>query len=136
MSLFKRVLTGQGAQLPGIYAQGSGYIGNHIPAVIATDAALTLTTAQLAGGLVQFTGFSAGRAVTVPTAANLLLAAPDMDIGDSFSVIASVTTAFAATWTANTGVTITGRTTLPASTTSQLITVTRTGAATFTWHAS
>lgn len=136
MSLFKRVLTGQGASLPGIYAQGQGLFANLIPTAIATDAALTLTTAQMAGGLVQFTGFTAGRAVTVPTAAQLNAACPDMDIGDSFTIFASVTVAFAATWTANTGVTIAGRTTLPASTVLQTITVTKTGAATYTWFAS
>lgn len=136
MSLFKRVLTGQGANLPGIYAQSQGLFANLGSGLIATDAALTLTTAQLAAGIVIFTGFSAGRAVTVPTAASLNLAAPDMDIGDSFSFFASVTTAFAATWTANTGVILAGRATLPASTTLQVITVTKTGAAAFTWTAS
>lgn len=136
MSLFKRVLTGQGANLPGIYAQSQGLFANLLPTLIATDAALTLTIAQIAGGLVVFTGFSAGRAVTVPTAANLNLAAPDMDIGDSFSFFASMTPAFAATWTANTGVTLAGRATLPASTVLQVITVTKTGAAAFTWTAS
>lgn len=134
MSLLNRVLTGQGANLP---ALGSpGLYAKLLPSLIATDAALTLSTAQLAGGLVVFTGFTAGRAVTVPTAANLNLAAPDMDIGDSFSFFASVTAAFAATWTANTGVTLAGRATLPASSTLQVITVTKTGAATFTWTVS
>ncbi len=136
MGLFKRVLVGQGANLPGIYAQGQGLFANLIPTLISTDAALTLTTAQMAGGLVVFTGFTAGRAVTVPTAAQLNAACPDMDVGDSFSILASVTAAFAATWTANTGVTIAGRTTLPASSTLQVITVTKTDASTFTWTAS
>ena len=136
MSLFKRVLTGQGAGLPNIYAPGNGLFANLIPTLISTDAALTLTTAQMVGGLVIFTGFTAGRAVTTPTATQILAAAPDMDIGDSFSFFASVTTAFAATWTAGTGITLTGRATLPASTVLQVITVTRTGAATFTWNAS
>lgn len=134
MSLINRVLTGQGAGLPVLGS--AGLYAKLIPTLIATDAALTLTTAQIANGLVIFTGFTAGRAVTVPTAANLNLAAPDMDIGESFSFLASVTTGFAATWTANTGVTIAGRTTLPASSTLQVITVTKTGAAAFTWTAS
>ena len=136
MSLFKRILTGQGANLPNIYAQGVGYVGNHIPSLIATDAALTLTVAQLTGGMVIFTNFTAGRAVTTPTAAFILAAAPDMDIGDSFSFFASVTTAFAGTWTAGVGVTLAGRATLPASTVLQLVTVTKTGAAAVTWTAS
>lgn len=136
MGLFKRVLTGQGANLPGIYSPGNGLFANLIPTAIATDTALTLTTAQMAGGLVVFTGFTAGRAVTVPTAAQLNAACPDMDIGDSFSFFAAVTAAFAATWTANTGVTIAGRTTLPASSTLQVITVTKTGASAYTWTAS
>lgn len=136
MSLFKRLLTGQGAGLPGIYAQGQGLFANLIPTLIATDAALTLTVAQMAGGLVTFTGFTAARAVTTPTAAQILAACPDMDIGDSFSFFASVTAAFAANWTAGAGVTLTGRASLPASTTLQVITVTKTGAATVTWNAS
>lgn len=136
MSLFKRVLVGQGASLPGIYAQGQGLFANLIPTLIATDAAIGLTTQQMAGGLVVFTGFTAGRAVTVPTGAQITAACPDMDVGDSFSILASVTVAFAATWTANTGVTIAGRTTLPASSTLQVITVTKTGTNTYTWTAS
>jgi hypothetical protein len=134
--MFKRVLTGQGAGLPGIYAQGKGLYANLIPTLIATDAALTLTLAQMAGGLVTFTGFSAGRAVTTPTAAAILAAEPDMDVGDSFSFLASVTTAFAGTWTAGVGVTLTGRATLPASSTLQVITVTKLSATTVSWNAS
>ena len=136
MSLFKRVLTGQGANLPGIYAQSQGLYANLAPQLIATDAALTLTIAQMAGGLVIFTGFTAGRAVTTPTAAQILAAAPDMDIGDSFSFFASVTPAFAATWTAGVGVTLAGRATLPASTVLQVITVTKLSATTVSWNAS
>lgn len=136
MSLMKRVLTGQGAGLPSIYAQAAGLFANLLPKLIATDAALTLLTADIAGGQVTFTGFTAARAVTTPTAAQILAAAPDMDIGDSFSFFASVTTAFAANWTAGAGVTLAGRATLPASSTLQVITVTKTGAATVTWTAS
>lgn len=136
MSLFKRVLTGQGANLPGIYAQGQGMFANLIPTLIATDAALTLTTAQMAGGLVVFTGLTVARAITVPTAAQITAACPDMDVGDSFSILASVTGAGSVTWTANTGVTLAGRATLPAAGLLQVIAVTKTGANTYTWTAS
>lgn len=99
---------------------------------IATDANLTLLAADIAGGLVRFSSFSAGRNVTTDTAANILAANPWMDIGDSFEVMVSVTPAFAATYVAGAGVTLAGRATTPASSNSVVV-VTKTGAATVTW---
>jgi hypothetical protein len=58
-----------------------------------------------------------------------------MDIGDSFSIIVSVVPAFAGTWTAGVGVTLSGRATTPASSWS-IVTVTKTAAATVTWNVS
>ena len=98
---------------------------------IATDAALTLTAAQIAGGLVQFSSFSAGRVVTTDTAANILAANPWMDIGDSFEVDVSCLAAFAATWGAGAGVTLAGRATTPASSSTKTI-WTKTSATTMT----
>lgn len=99
---------------------------------IATDANQVLTAAQIAGGLVRFSGFTAGRQVTTDTAAAILAANPWMDIGDSFEVDVSVTPAFAATWAAGAGVTLAGRATTPASSWSKVV-VTRSGAATVLW---
>lgn len=134
--LFKRTRITAGLSGGGIEELtrgGSGMLSNLRPEIIATNADLTLTVAQMSGGLVQFSSFSAGRAVTTPTAALILAACPDMDIGDSFSIIVSCVAAFAATWTAGAGVTLTGRATTPASSWS-IITVTKLSATTVSWN--
>ena len=108
-------------------------LGNPDPTAIATDANLTLTIDNIAGGAVQFTGFSAGRTITTPTAIQLAAAAPDMDIGDSIILIVSVIPAFAATWAAGVGITLAGRATVAASSWN-LVQIVKTGAAAFTWR--
>jgi hypothetical protein len=113
--------------------QGDGMLSHFSPAVVATDANATMTVTQMAGGFVQYTGFTAGRTITTPTAALFLAANPDMDIGDSYAFIVSTVNAFAVTWAAGTGVTIAGRTTVPASSYS-IVVVTRTGASTVEWR--
>ena len=105
-------------------------VGRNIT-TIATDANLTLTADQMAGGIVRFSSFSAGRTVTTDTAVAILAQNPWMDIGDSYEIVVSSTAAFAATWAAGTGVTLAGRATTPASSYS-IIVVTKTGAATVT----
>lgn len=135
MSLFNRVQSTTRAGLPEVGRAGQGFLGNLTPVIVAADANATLTVAQMSGGLIQYTGFTAGRTLTVPTAAQILVAAPDMDIGDSFSFIVSVVPAFAGTWVTAAGVTLTGRATVPASSWS-LITVTRTATAVVTWNVS
>lgn len=133
--LFKRVKLMTQGSLPQISRLGAGLFANITVSSVATDANVTMTVTQMAGGMVQYTGFSAGRTVTTPTAALILAQCPDMDIGDSFSFIVSVVPAFAATWAAGTGVTLSGRTTTPASSWS-VVTVTKTAAATVTWNVS
>lgn len=98
---------------------------------VAADANRTLTAADLAGGLIQFTGFTAGRTLTLDTAANILAANPWMDIGDSFRVDVSIVPAFAGTLATGTGVTLAGKTAVPASGYNTLV-ITKTGAATVT----
>ena len=98
---------------------------------ISADANAILTVAAMAGGLIQFTGFTAGRTLTTDTAANIIAANPWMDIGDTFEVDISITTAFAGTYAAGAGVTLAGRATALASSISKIL-VTRTGAATVT----
>lgn len=133
--LFKRPeITCYGQELTGRGGQGMGEISNIRVQSIATDANITLTVSDLAGGAVLFTGFTAGRNITTPTAAAILAAAPDMDIGDSFAFTLSVTPAFAGTYVANTGVALAGRTTLQASSSAYVI-VTKTSATTVTWTA-
>lgn len=130
--LFQRALIAGQNSLPMPMRQGTGLMGNMDISTIATDANLTLTVAQMGGGAVQFTSFSAGRTVTTPTAALILAAAPDMDIGDTFTLLVSCVAAFAATWAAGTGVTLAGRATTPASSYSVVV-VKKTSATTVTW---
>lgn len=115
--------------------QGDGCFDQINWTAIATDANLTLTVDQISGGGVQFTSFSAGRTVTTPTAALILAAAPDMDVGDSFSFYVSAVAAFAATWAAGTGVTLAGRATTPASSWS-IVTVKKLSSTTVEWRVS
>lgn len=130
--LFQRALIAGQNSLPMPMRQGTGLMGNMDISTIATDANLTLTVAQMGGGAVQFTSFSAGRTVTTPTAALILAAAPDMDIGDTFVLLVSCVAAFAATWAAGTGVTLAGRATTPASSYSVVV-VKKTSSTTVTW---
>ena len=113
--------------------QGEGLLAFLSPVVIATDANATLTVAQLAGGFIQFTGFTAGRTITTPTAALIPAANPDMDIGDSLSLLVSVVPAFAGTYVAGTGVTLAGRATTPASSFSWIV-ITKLSATTVEWR--
>ena len=94
---------------------GDGFIANPLITTVATDAAVTVAVAAVLGGVLQYTGFSAGRVITTPTAADLIAAMPDMDIGDTYYFVTSITTAFAGTWAAGADVTLAGRATTPAS---------------------
>ena len=86
-----------------------------VPQIISADAADTLTVAKIAAGALVYTGFTATRALTTDTAANIIAAFPAMDVGDSVALSIGITTAFTGTITAGTGVTLAGRTTCVAS---------------------
>ena len=113
---------------------GDGSTWAPVLVVVATDAAYQVTPADLAAGAIQFTGFTAGRALTVPLGTLIEAAFPEMDVGDSIAFKASVVPAFAGTWTAAAGVTIAGRTTLPASS-SQDVLIRKTALNTYVWTA-
>ena len=113
-------------------ARNGDTILNPVITTVTADAADTLTVAKIAGGVVQYTGFSAGRVLTTDTAANILAAYPALDVGDSIHLVVSVTPAFAGTYAAGAGVTLAGRATTPASSYS-LIYITKTSATTVTW---
>ena len=131
--LFKRAqITSYGNELPQRAAGGSGEVSILSVKSITTDANAALTVADLSGGAVLFTAWSAGRTITVPTAALILASAPDMDIGDSFSVTLSIQTAFAGTYAASAGVTYAGKATIAASSSAYCV-VTKTSATTVTW---
>jgi hypothetical protein len=128
------VLTdGLNGGLPKRASPGDGFMANPIVTTNAADANAVLTVENIAGGVVQFTGFTAGRTITTPAAAAILAAAPDMNIGDAFAIKISVIPAFAGTYAAGAGVTLIGRATTPASSSSDVL-VTRTGAATVSWN--
>lgn len=133
--LFKRVMATNAAGLPQVSRQGLGLLANIDITSKTTDADHTITVAEMSGGMIYYSALSAGRAVTTPTAALILAACPDMDIGDSFSFFVSIQDAFAITWAAGVGVTLVGRATTPASSWS-LITVTKLSATTVQWHVS
>ncbi len=131
--LFKRVqYTAGGQEIPGKSSVGTGLIGNVSITSKTTDANHTITVAEMAGGVIYYSALSAGRTVTTPTAALILDAAPDMDIGDTFMLIVSIQDAFAIAWAAGAGVTLDGRATTPASSNS-IIVVEKTSATTVKW---
>ena len=86
-----------------------------VPTIITADAADTLSVTKLAAGLLAYTGLTAGRNLTVDTAANILAAFPNMDIGDSVSVTVGISTAFALTLVTAAGITLKGKATVAAS---------------------
>lgn len=135
--LFKRVqLTAHNnGGLPERSRQGAGLFSNVKIAKKTTDANHTMTIDEMSGGMVYYSALSAGRVVTTPTAVDILAAATDMDIGDSFQFIVSIQDAFAITWGAGVGVTLDGRATTPASSWS-VVTVTKLSATTVEWHVS
>ena len=132
--LFKRGrITSYGNDLPQPSGAGSGTIENIAVAAIAADANYTFTIADMAGGAVQFTAFTAGRNLTTPTAAQILAVCPDMDIGDAFTLYVSIVTAFAGTYVAGANVTLAGRATTPASSFS-IVVVKKLSATTVEWR--
>ena len=129
---FKRVVVRDGGNVPGPMGIASGLLSNIQPVEVTADANQTITVGQMSAGAVFFTGFSAGRNLTVPTAAAINATFEGMDIGDSITMLVSIQDAFADTWVANTGVTLRGRATTPASGWSMVCCV-KTAAATFDW---
>lgn len=111
---------------------GDGSTWNPVLQTVATDAADTILAAEIAGGAIQYTGFTAGRNLTTDSAANILAAFPEMDIGDSIHLVVSCVAAFAGTYVAGAGVTLTGRATTPASSKSDIL-ITKTSSTTVTW---
>lgn len=130
--LFKRPLIEAGTVMPAKMRAGDGFLGNPVVTEKTTNADHTITVAEMSTGVLYYSALSAGRAVTTPTAALILAAAPDMDIGDSFVFLVSIQDAFAITWTAGADVTLAGRATTPASSSTWIV-VTKTSATTVTW---
>jgi hypothetical protein len=132
MGIFKRALVQDGTGVMAKALAGTGTLGNIAPVEVTADTAQTITVGQMSAGAVFFTGFSAGRNLTTPTAAQINAVADGMDIGDSIQFFVSIQDAFAGTWVAGSGITLRGRATTPASSWSCVVVV-KTGAATFDW---
>jgi hypothetical protein len=130
--LFKRSLISNASLMPTPMRAGDGFLGNPVVTEKTTNADHTITVAEMSTGVLYYSALSAGRAVTTPTAALILAAAPDMDVGDSFVFLVSIQDAFAITWVAGSGVTLAGRTTTPASSSTWIV-VTKTSDTTVTW---
>jgi hypothetical protein len=130
--LFKRTLIDTGSSMAAKMRAGDGFLGNPTITETTINANHTVTVAEMATGVLYYSALSAGRNATTPTAALILEAAPDMDVGDSFCFLVSIQDAFALTWVAGTGVTLAGRTTTPASSSTWIV-VTKTSDTTVTW---
>ena len=130
--LFKRPLIESGTVMPAKMRAGDGFLGNPVITEKTTNVDHTITVAEMSTGVLYYSALSAGRQVTTPTAALILAAAPDMDVGDSFVFLVSIQDAFAITWGAGAGVTLQGRATTPASSSTWIV-VTKTSDTTVTW---
>jgi hypothetical protein len=130
--LFKRALIESGTVMPARMRAGDGFIGNPVVTEKTTNVDHTITVAEMSTGILYYSALSAGRSVTTPTAALILAACPDMDIGDSFCFLVSIQDAFAITWVAGATVTLAGRATTPASSSTWIV-VTKTSATAVTW---
>lgn len=94
---------------------GDAVINCAQPQVVATDAAITLTVTDVLSGVISFSGFTAGRNITVPTAASLIAAAPNLEVGESLVLEIGISVAYAGTLVTATGITLKGAATIPAS---------------------
>lgn len=130
--LFKRLLIETADFLPAKLGAGDGFVGNPGIAEKTNTTNHTLFLSEMAKGIVYYSALSAGITVTTPTAALITDAAAGMDVGDSFFFLVSIQDAFAITWAAGTGVTLRGRPTTPASSSTWVI-VTKTSATTYDW---
>lgn len=87
---------------------GDGLLTAAQRTVNASAGAQTISVAQILGGVAVFTGATSAVTYTSATAADLIAAMPDMDIGDTYMFVLSNTAAQAATIAGGTGVTASG----------------------------
>lgn len=93
---------------------GMGYLANARISTNASDGNQTITAAMMMGGVAMFTGAAGAVNYTTDTAANILAALGNMDIGDCFHFRLVNTAAQTATIVAGIGVTLAGFTTVNA----------------------
>ena len=81
---FVRPLVREGAMARPM-VPGDGLAANYNITVNNTNANTTIPVSAILGGLISRGGMSANRTDTTPTAAELVAALPDMNVGDTFS---------------------------------------------------
>lgn len=83
---FSRVLLAKSGVIPAPSRAGDGFVAAVAPYVYVAEVDATITVDQLNGGsIVQGTTLTSDCVYTLPTAALMLAAWPEMDIGDTFS---------------------------------------------------
>jgi hypothetical protein len=113
---------------------GDGWLANPRITTDATAGNLAIPTAAIAGGAVVYTGAAGAVQYTIPVAATIIAAFPEMDIGDTLTFTLTNTAAQAATLnTAAAGVTYAGFTTANAQTRTGIIEKTSSTTVTCTW---
>lgn len=98
---------------------------------ISTAGAGTLTAAAMVGGIVTRTGPTGAYSDATDTAANIIAALPNGNIGQSWELTIKNTVAFVQTITAGTSVTLSGQTLIPANSVGRFL-LTYNGAGTVT----
>ena len=84
--MFMRALVSPSGRMPAPLRGGDGWVANVGPVNFNAEADATLTVNQLAGGcILQGLTLTSDVTYTLPTAALLLAAWPEMDVGDAFS---------------------------------------------------
>jgi len=130
---FKRVMLDDG----GVQRRARAGDASSNNPVITTNASAgnqSITIPMIAGGVGVFTGAAGGVQYTIPVAADIIAAFPEMDIGDTLEFSITNTAAQVATLnTAAAGVTYAGFTTANAATRVGLITKTSGTTVTCTW---
>lgn len=108
---------------------GEGFMANPQIVTNSSAGAQSISIPQILGGVAQFTGAAGAVAYTLPTAAAIIAAMPDMDIGDSYIFALSNTAAQNATITTATGITLSGNSAV-VNASMKFVVLTRTGTAT------
>lgn len=107
---------------------GDGFLANPRYVLNSAAGAQTISLNQILGGIAAFSGAAGAVTYTTDTAANILAAMPDMDIGDTYVFMISNTAAQVATIDGGVGVTASGNLTVNA--TSKMFVLEKTAATT------
>lgn len=94
---------------------GDGFLANPRYVLNTAAGAQTISLNQILGGVAAFSGAAGGVTYTTDTAANILAAMPEMDIGDTYVFMISNTAAQVATIAGGVGVTASGNLTVNAT---------------------